>query len=136
MNKTKSVFTALTIIVSAVGTMLLRKSRTKRQPNDIVKAVEDVAKDLHEPHFGGLSESFLSQLAKETSRGQKVKVLGNNVLEYYYRSNSGRQQQITKFIIDEEGKLVRYVGMGPYANANSPRFFQEKLFAALKSVNH
>ncbi len=97
------------------------------------KAIETV-KDVPEPKFGCLSESFLSKLASETYKGQKVKVLGEKVLEYYYKSNRGHEQQVSKFIIDEAGDLVRYVGMGPYASANSPKFFQEKLSEALKSV--
>lgn len=93
--------------------------------------VMPVIKEVIEPTFGGIKESLLNELAQSISRGEGVKILSERALIFYYKSKRGREKQSTKFVLDEAGNLIRYEGMGPYALAHTPKFFQEKLLKAL-----
>ncbi len=121
-----------TTIVGGLGLVLAGTYLLNKGNKTDGKEMESVIETIVEPTFCGMTESQLTDLAQSISRGERVKVLGDKVIEFIYRSKRGRQQQSTRFILDENDNLVRYVGMGPYGQANTPKFFHEKLLEAIK----
>ena len=130
-DKKNTVLKKVALMVFALVGIAWRAIEHKAENNEVSPSAEEVV----EPTFQGIKESDLTQLAQTISRGERVKVLGEKVLIFFYKSKRGREQQSTKFVVDEAGNLIRYEGMGPYALANTPKFFQEKLFEVLNN-NH
>ena len=97
--------------------------------NDVVSGLADNSKKV----FGGLAQSTLDGLAKDTYRGVKAVVQGDT-LEYIYKSASGKTINSALFKFDDAGKLLGYLGSGPYFAANSPRFFCEKILEKIQEI--
>lgn len=92
------------------------------------------AKNSAEKIFGGLSQSKIDEIAKNTYKGFKA-VISNGELEFWYKSASGKSMNMATFALDEAGKLVGYFGNGPYMQAKAPRLFAKALMAAMKNNN-
>lgn len=105
-----------------------------RQISDAVKDVVLSPADNSNKVFGGLTQSKLDALVKDTYRGLRVVIQGD-ALEYFYESASGKTAGSAWIKFDDEGKLVCYLGNGPYYAAKSPRFFFEKLLEAMQEIN-
>jgi hypothetical protein len=95
------------------------------------KNSENTDQVVSEPEemFGGLQQSEIDELVNTTYKGIKADINGN-YLEYWYKSNSGKNDNMARFKIDAAGYLVKY--LGPYSTAVSPRVFGEKLEENIK----
>lgn len=148
LNKDKSSMTkiskytyALKFIGPAVATSLLAYSVYKGKGNglkiqnstEFTKSVLSNSGGSPENVFGGLKESTLDRLAKDTNRGIKAIVKGDT-LEYFYKSASGKSTNVAEFHFDEIGRMVGTLGNGPYFNSNAPRFFSDKVLEKIKSI--
>jgi len=97
--------------------------------NDVVSGITDNSKKV----FGGLTQSTIDGLAKDTNRGVKAVIQGD-ALKYTYKSASGKSVNSALFEFDDAGKLVGYLGNGPYFAANSPRLFCEKILEKMQEI--
>lgn len=120
----------------AVG-YALYKGKTGGIPTELIS---DVTKDVvlgstknAKQIFGGLSQSLLDSIAKGTSRGVKAIVEGDTLV-YFYESASGKTIKSARYIFDEAGKLVGYLGNGSNYYSNSPRFFREKVLEKMLEI--
>lgn len=81
--------------------------------------------------FGGLPQSVIDDLVKDTHRGVKAVIQGDT-LEYMYQSATGKSINSALFQFDREGNFVGYLVTGSYSATNSPRLFSEKLLEKMK----
>jgi hypothetical protein len=119
----------LVVGATAITYVLLKEKIFNTSVKKITDITENVVmgmKNNSNPLFGGISQRTLDKMAKDTFRGVKAVVQGDT-LEYFYKSASGKTINSAMFKFDEAGKLVGYLGDGPYNSSNSPRFFCEKV---------
>lgn len=124
-------------VVATTATFFLLKGKKSGIPVNLISnvtnnVVSGLAKNP-EGAFGGLTQSKLDGLAKETYRGVKAVVEGDT-LKYMYKSNSGKSINSALFKFDDAGKLVGYLGNGPAFAAGSPRTFFEKILEKMQGI--
>lgn len=139
-QKTKKIIN-IVAPVAAVATTVVMYTLCKGKIGGIpAKQISDVTNDVvsgladnSEKVFGGLAQSTLDSLAKDTYRGVKAVVQGDT-LEYIYKTASGKGVISALFKLDDAGELVGYLGNGPRFAANSPRFFCEKILEKIQEI--
>jgi hypothetical protein len=114
-------------IVGAIAVGVITKGK-KVPISPISTAIKETPK-----FFGGLSQCTLDNIAKETCRGVKTTIQGDS-LEFIYKTTSGKGVNSARFIIDETGKIVGYLGNGSNFWAKAPRIFCDKVLAAMRAV--
>lgn len=101
--------------------------------SDMAKVTSDAGIDK-EKLFGGLKESAINMIAKDTNKGVKALIDGNELV-FKFKSNSNKTILESRFIIDA-GKLVMTFVSGSYGNQpNAPRFFRDNLSEAMNKTN-
>ena len=99
--------------------------------SDIAKFASDATVNASEKTFGGLKQSVINEIVSNTYRGVKA-VINGDILEYWYKSGSGKQTHTVKIELDSAGGLITFLS---YFDAKSPRFFMENLRDAMNKVN-
>ncbi|WP_157081359.1 hypothetical protein [Neobacillus soli] len=132
--------TGWSLVAAAATTIVLGYAKKGKIPFISSKAVSDITKVAsdavinEEKSFGGLKESVINGIAKNTYKGVKAFIDGNELV-YQFRSNSNKTVLESKFII-EAGKLVMTFVSGNYGNQpNAPLFFKDNLVEAMNKAN-
>ncbi|MEK3992812.1 hypothetical protein [Robertmurraya sp. FSL R5-0851] len=132
MKMSKMIKPLIIPVAGILGYALIKRKKSSSVVSDIAQAVSDSTNNP-EKTFAGLNESELNELAKNTSRGLRA-VIVDNVLEYWFKSRSGKQTATAKIELDSAGKPI--ITFNPhYGTANSPHFFIENLRNAMKKDN-
>lgn len=134
-------FVGLAVVVTGI-IILASKNRTDE---DSSLEGDDDSSDLYEhtdliddssSFTGKISQSIFMDIVHEVSREMpKVKSVDihGSAVNVTFKSNSGKQTWGTIFDFDDDGEITgnsKYylpAGAGPYATANAPRFFGEKV---------
>lgn len=132
MKMSKMIKQLVIPVAALLGYAVLKGKISSSVVSDIAQTVSDSAINP-EKTFAGFKESELNEIAKNTSRGFKA-VIVDNVLEYWFKSSSGKQTAIAKIELDSAGKPI--ITFNPYfGTANSPYFFVENLRNSMKKDN-
>lgn len=100
--------------------------------SDLVQGATDATVNVAEKTFGGLKQSTIDDIVSNTNRGSKA-VINGDVLEYWFKSASGKMNYMASLTLDSVGKLnIQMVKAHPEATG-SPRAFGEKLLEALRN---
>lgn len=134
--KMSKVIKPLIIPVSALlGYAVINVINGKKSSSVFSNIAQTVSNSANNPEktFAGFKESELNEIAKNTSRGLKAVIVGN-VLEYWFKSRSGKQSATAKIELDSAGEPI--ITFNPYyGTANSPHFFIENLRNVMKKYN-
>jgi hypothetical protein len=101
--------------------------------SDIAKFASDETVNAVEKTFGGLKQGLIEQLVLNTYKGVKA-VINGDILEYWYKSNSGKHNYMSSLRLDSAGKIIierGYFGSNP---PNSPVIFAENLIEEMKKA--
>ncbi|MEI7579582.1 MAG: hypothetical protein WCJ58_06165 [bacterium] len=132
-HKKVVVIGAAAVVVGVVGVVFKKIKATNTLNIEKVLALATDLADNSEKVFGGLTQSTLDGLAKETYRGMKTVIHGDS-LEYIYKTASGKGINSALFKFDDAGKLLVYLGNGPSFAAKSPRFFCDKILELMRQI--
>ncbi len=123
------------IPLAALGVLgyfgILKLRRSGKGGSDIAEGVAD-ATIYEEKSFGGLSQSAINELIKNTSRAIKA-IIDGDVLEYFYSSGSGKHVYSSRMSFDSEGKLN--YEESPFQGGNAPAIFAKNLLDAREENN-
>ena len=137
MKISKAIIPVAAATTSILGYLFIKgksPALSTKMVADAVKTVSDVTQKA-EGSFAGVPQSTIDEIVKNTYRGLKAVINGDN-LEYWYKSSSGKTKNMARLIVDASGEIKTYLGNGPYFYANSPRFFTEKLIEAIDKVKN
>lgn len=120
-------------IVAATAVLgFVNRGKFPRVVSDIAQGASDATVNAAEKTFGGLKQSAIDELVLNTYRGSKA-VINGDVLEYWFKSASGKMNYMASLTLDSVGKLnIQMVKAHPEATG-SPRAFGEKLLDALRN---
>ena len=79
--------------------------------------------------FGKVTQKELNKIIEETPRALKA-VIEGDTLNYIFKSASGKTKHTAFIKLDEQGNIKEFIS--PYIDANSPKFFVEKLNKLIK----
>jgi len=132
MKMSKMIKTLIIPVAALLGYAVIKGKKSSSVVSDIAQTVSDSA-NYPEKTFAGFKESELNEIAKNTSRGLKAVIVGN-VLEYWFKSRSGKQTATATIELDSAGEPI--ITFNPhYGTANSPHFFIENLRNVMKKDN-
>lgn len=127
MKISKAIIPAAAVATSILGYLFIKGKPpvpSTKMVVDAVNTVSDVTQKA-EGSFAGVSQSTIDDIVKNTYRGVKA-VINGDTLEYWYKSSSGKTNNMARLVVDAGGEIKAYLGNGPYFYANSPRSFTEK----------
>lgn len=132
MKMSKMIKQLIIPVAALFGYAVIKGRKSSSMVSDIAQAVSDSATNP-EKTFAGFKESKLNEIAQNTSRGLKVVIVGD-VLEYWFKSRSGKQNATATIELDSAGEPI--ISFNPhYGTANSPHFFIENLRNVMKKDN-
>lgn len=134
--KIKKIIAPIIVTVSSGIVIALLKNKNPKNTAKVISSATKIASDTvskAEKMFGGITQSKIDELVKNTYRGIKA-VINGDTLEYWYKSNSGKSTNMVRLTLDAAGKINAYLGNGPYFYAGSPRIFTDKLVELMQKI--
>jgi hypothetical protein len=127
------------IIPLVAATAVLGYVKRGKLPVKLFRAVSDIAQvstdttiNATEKTFGGLKQSAIDELVSNTYRGFKA-VINGDILEYWYKSASGKSNYMSSLTLDSVGKINIQMVKGHPEATGSPLAFGRKLIEEMKN---
>lgn len=125
------------VATTVFGYFVAKRKNSEESSNvfsNIANIVSDETVNSVEKTFGGLKQNIINEIVSNTNKGVKA-VINGDILEYWYKSNSGKHNYMSSLKQDSTGKIIIETGYFGPNSPNAPVIFAEKLIEEMKKVD-